>query len=114
MNGPSPTRMRSAARTFAGTAKHSRVSNIATGVKSRFTVLIKTLLENLPGVMRHPRRDLAVDPLLQFDYNCAHQGKHDKAGEHLLGLHHLSGIDQQETHSALARSADHLGRDNQD
>ena len=40
--------------------------------------------------------------------------KHHQGGENLLCLHHLSRMDEQIAHAALARAADHFRRDDQD
>src|SRR4051812_2278187 len=106
MNGPSPTLMTSSAR--AASTPHA--SNTA----SRILVAIHSSSFSLVVAIRRPRRDLAVDPLLQLDDERAKHGKRDEIGEDFLGFHHLPGLHQQVAHAALARAPDHLGCDHED
>src|SRR6185312_7417614 len=61
-----------------------------------------------------PGRDLPVDPFLQFDDERAYDRQYDQARKYFFRFHHLAGLNQQESHAALAGTADHLGGDNQD
>src|SRR5438067_126223 len=61
-----------------------------------------------------PRRDLAVDPLLQLDDERAEHGERHEIGEDFLRLHHLPGLHEEVPHAALTRAADHLGCDDED
>src|SRR5712664_1815676 len=114
MNGPSPTRMRSAARaspaamastprTAASQTRANPVISLSFTPKSDARDLIRKPVSTpdqvrgrlfrdhaLAIVLMRPRRDLAIGPLLQFDDNCPHDRKHHEAREHLFGLHHLA------------------------
>src|SRR5215469_5694158 len=110
MKGPSPTRTRSAAP--AAPAVRTAARTAASKVRLRTNRFMYHLVSAI--VAMRPRRHPAIGPLLQFDDNRPHHRKHHEAREHLLGLHHLPGVDQEIAHAALARPADHLGCDDED
>src|SRR5262249_24610640 len=101
MNGPSPTRTRSAQRPGAA-GRPAAATRVRTSVERmrRLSMPMSPFL--VPVVERRPRRYPAVDPLLRLDHEGAHDREYDQAREHLLGLHHLPGMDEQIAHAPLA------------
>src|SRR6478609_12066539 len=115
MNGPSPTRMTSAARAGPPASKVMPSTSPAAAMRSKVLSAIFTLplFCSMFIPIGCPGRDLPVDPLLQFDDQGANDGENDQAGKHLFRLHHLARLNQQKAHPALAGTADHFSGDHQ-
>src|SRR5215472_7587569 len=111
MNGPSSTRNTSAALALAKCPPRA----VATAKAKRILIAVSLRQTGSAIVVGDPRRDLAVDPLLQLDNSGSHERKHEQCGKNFFGLQHLAGRDQQIAHTALARAADHFrGHDEDD
>src|SRR5215467_11784032 len=108
MNGPSATRMTSAASASPCGTPHITASVMPRHRRAFMAgslPVISTQAQTrsiASGVVeRDPWRNLAIGPLLQLDDSGSHDCEHHQGCKNLLGLHHLSGRDQEITHAAL-------------